>query len=539
MRTWPAAALVLVLAACGSPAERVAAPPVLLVDLVPTEDGFVVDFGAVPLGTTAAREITLHADGTGDLHLEPPAAATPFGATLDELVVPAGGTTTLRLTFTPTAPGTTEHLLDLHSNAAPITFQLRGTSVGGEPTCLDVDTTDLTFDPVHPGCSAPWRPLTITNRCDVPASVSLAALPADGPFALVQHPPLPHWLAPGESFAAHIGFAPEAAGDLTGLLLIGNGRQGAARELPLQATALPLATQPRRDLFDIPAPQLDVLYVVDDAAAMAAYHDWFTELLQFWVMHGFSDFRLAVTTTSLVARDGCGGEAGRLVPVDGSRPDVLTLGTPDLDAHFSANMQVPACRFDRAGNHGLETAVRAASSFARPGVPLLIAFVATEDDAGPETVSHYVNRLRALRSPRHEQTRAVALVGLPGSGCLDAADGIRYRAFAEAFDGYGAPICDEGSFFAHAQRAHFASRPAYYLSASPVDVDGNGRFDDADLQLRIDGIQVPSTNERGTRIWSYVPDFRRIDFAPINAPEPGAVIEVDYRVYEDHPCSPR
>ncbi|WP_373048805.1 choice-of-anchor D domain-containing protein [Vulgatibacter sp.] len=537
MRTLPAAALVLALAACGSPADPVAAAPVLLVDLVPTEHGFVVDFGAVPLGTTATREITLRADGTGELHLEPPTAPAPFAALLDDRVVAPGESTTLHLRFTPLTPGQHEAVIDLRSDAEEVHLLLRGSSVSGEPACLDVDTTDLTFDPVQPGCSAPWRPLTITNRCDVPASVSLAALPTGGPFALVQHPLLPHWLAPGASFTAQVGFSPDTVEEHRGILLTSTG-QGAAREVPLHATASPLAAVPMHDRFAEPENRLDVLFVVDDAASMGAYTQHLAGMASEWsvIAPMWSELRFAVTTTSLEAQGGCGGEAGRLLPLDGTRPSVLTLEMPQLEEHLAANLQPPACRSGSIGNRGLETAVRAAEEFARPGIPLLLLLIATEDDMGPEPVNDYVFRLQNLR--RGEETRVAALVAPADGSCLPAADGTRYRAFTEAFHGVDRTICHDWDW-SIAGGGIFTFRGRYLLRAEPLDLDGDSRIADADLEIRVDAERRPSVNERGTRIWQYLPDLRAIEFFPLSVPGPGSVVEVDYTALEEIACPSR
>lgn len=56
-----------------------------------------------------------------------------------------------------------------------------------------------------------------------------------------------------------------------------------------------------------------------------------------------TEYRVHVTTTSMEADGSCKGEAGRLVPLDGSRPTTVTWETPDRDEVLLANLQVPAC----------------------------------------------------------------------------------------------------------------------------------------------------------------------------------------------------
>ncbi|HEY0839182.1 MAG TPA: hypothetical protein VGD74_03250, partial [Vulgatibacter sp.] len=318
----------------------------------------------------------------------------------------------------------------------------------------------------------------------------------------------------------------------------------------------------RTDEFRLPPrPKLDVLFVIDNSKLMAPFLDRLSTNLQGAVTalsEARIDFHLAVTTTGIEGSPDCGGpvsggEDGRFVPVDGSGPRVLDPRMPDLADRWRDNYSVGACH-DRA--RPLEAALRALSAplidaeadprhdtgwmdgnagFLRPDASLSIVVVTATGDvaAGSEWLpAEFLERLQDIKG-RRNPLRFSAVTGPKGAerpgGC--AADpGDRLLSLVDDAAGVALDLCalsTDGSEWRHGI-PRFTMPQRYVLSELPIDRNDDGLVNEADIEVRVDGVPRPAFSTLDRRVWSYDPAANAIDFAPLYIPPPDSVIHAIY-----------
>jgi hypothetical protein len=139
--------------------------------------------------------------------------------------VPAGGTFSFELSYTPTQVGPQTGTLAVGSDI----FTLSGTGIG--PALAFSYVSSGTTIPVPSGGTVDFVPVAIsqsetvtfivTNSGTSPATIPLIAANPNPPFSLTPTPPaLPLTLAPGKSSQFSITFTPTTMGTVTGTLLI-------------------------------------------------------------------------------------------------------------------------------------------------------------------------------------------------------------------------------------------------------------------------------------------------------------------------------
>lgn len=234
-----------------------------------------------------------------------------------------------------------------------------------------------------------------------------------------------------------------------------------------------------------PAETLDVLFVVDVAESLAEYDFVLEEVARtFAARMAYSldlDLRVHVTTTSMDADGSCGAEAGRLVPLDGSRPGTVTWATPDREEVLRSNLRAPACQ--AGGGQGL-AAVEAA--LGEDGWPawrrgrLNVAIFSVEDDMSPLDVDHYLVLFDRELDGGHRYLDAIFLY-VPTDSCREHLPASRYLALGSFASPW--PICAgfDGGAFPMPFNAE--------LAATPADLDGNGWLDGRDgIEVLLDGV---------------------------------------------------
>lgn len=150
----------------------------------------------------------------------------------------------------------------------------------------------------------------------------------------------------------------------------------------------------------VPSISVDVLFMVDKTAAAEALEEAVDEVatrMARWMVTTDVDARLGVTTTLFHEQEGCEAEAGRLLPLDGSRPPVLTRHTPDLEAVLRANLTVERCA-PPGSSRGFEAAIAAfgpgEEGWTRPDAKRVVVAVVAEDDGSPAHLrTTYLTRL--------------------------------------------------------------------------------------------------------------------------------------------------
>ena len=292
--------------------------------------------------------------------------------------------------------------------------------------------------------------------------------------------------------------------------------------------------------------RVDVLLVVDNSGSMleeqSSLGSNFAALLSAAQALGV-DYQIGVTTTGVVPSPGSwatcpggaeGGEKGRLFPVDGSRPRILTPFTPDAAGIFRQNTAVGVCHWDE---QGLEAAWLALSSpladsaddpttalpadgnagFVRDGARLAVVFVSDEEDASPRPLAFYESFFKGLKGGDPTLLSISAIVGTsPLSACPTASSvGSRYVALAQATGGIVQPICtqDWAGALSLLSTTAFAPRRIFPLTGTPGPGVG--------IQVEVAGVAV-------TTGWHYDGLLRAIVFDAGAEPPPGALVKVTY-----------
>jgi len=155
------------------------------------------------------------------------------------LVLPAGQSVGLSVSFSPTAIGWTEGTVDISSNAsnAALQFEVRGTGVSSEPCRQPLDCViwpSAARNRIHRTCRAYEHSFPECDPLGTPdtgAGFSMSGLT------------FPLTLGAGQSVTLSVAFSPQSAGTVGGNLFISN--TGAALVIPLTVLAqLPVNLPP-------------------------------------------------------------------------------------------------------------------------------------------------------------------------------------------------------------------------------------------------------------------------------------------------------
>ncbi len=145
------------------------------------------------------------------------------------LVLPAGQSVGLNVSFTPTAMGWMGGTIKFSSNASNATLQLQvgGTGLSSEP--VTASPASVSFGQVAIGTSS-TVPLVLTNARSW--KVTLSALQTTGVGFSMSGPTFPLTLGPRQSVTLNVGFAPQSAGTTGGSLFV----SGPQLAIPLTGT---------------------------------------------------------------------------------------------------------------------------------------------------------------------------------------------------------------------------------------------------------------------------------------------------------------
>ena len=426
--------------------------------------------------------------------------------------------------------------------------------------CALIAPDDLDFGTVQPNCSTRDRPLQIINICDTPLTIRSVEMNAgiSTEFLVRQRPAVGTVISPGLSAEFTMAYRPEDEGVDIGSVFIQVDQSPEPYMATLRGRGANDATQ--TDVFvQESRPKVDVLWVIDNSGSLSEEQAQVSANLVAFLSFAQAqqiDFQLGVTTTGLDESGGCpggvnGGEDGRLFPVDGTSPRILTPATPNLEDHWQSNVNVGVCH---GSELGLEAAYRALSDplinngddprhpepndgnlgFLRRDAHLSIIFVSDEEDQSPQTTNFYYNFFLSLKGFRNANLfSAHAIVGDPATGCATAEGGDRYVDVASRSGGIFQSVCqaDWSDSMETIGTAAFGFKTRFFLTNQPEDTDGSGIIDSPiELEVRFDGRPYPPIGPNGARRWEYVGAENSIDFYPLAVPEPGTQIEVRYRV---------
>ncbi|MHB8872886.1 MAG: choice-of-anchor D domain-containing protein [Myxococcaceae bacterium] len=419
------------------------------------------------------------------------------------------------------------------------TVPLRGTT--GE-SCVVATPNYLDFGTARPDCPVPSRSTHLENVCPAPVvvhSLTIGPGTTDGEFVL--HPiaqTLPLTLGPGQAMRAEVSYLGQAPGMNLSPLFVDASGLTAPLLVFLQGGSNPQMTQ--TDLFtQQEGNKLDVLFVVDNTASMLEEQPRLVAALPAFADEALTrglDLQAAITTTGLeVVGGSCpggalGGEAGRLFPVNGARPRILTTSMPNLGTALQANAGVGLCAFVEKG---LEAARRALTpplvdgaddprtsapndgnlGFLRPEAALAVVFVGDEDDHSPDDVDSYVRFFRALKGSSQAHRVALFAIAPTDLACPTAGGtGTRYGEAARKTGGEVLSSCaaDYAPFLRTLAGSAVGPQDRFSLSEVP---------DPSTLEVTLDGVLT----------FAYSYDAARNEVVFLTRPPGGTLVRVSYR----------
>lgn len=456
----------------------------------------------------------------------------------------------------PTMWGTWLAALAVGCGDAP-TIPLVTTPAQSDAVPLTISPSPLRLPTVQLGCRGSRAELVLTNRSAGTVRIPSATLNDPSAAFTADLPATPFELGPLQQRSVPVRFLPDRTGTFTAQLTFEIAIDGGStRVVELSGTALD-ARQIEETFQQLPSLATDVVFVVDNSSSMRAEQEALRNNFQAFVREanaGFSDYRVAVTTTDMTQ------EAGRFVPVsngtdldgDGIPDDLDGDGDADdddlriernraLDRFIDRSSQpTPAFAFRRLANvgafgdaeeQGMEAMLRALSPelreasnafFFRDDALLSIIFVSDEDDQSPESIDFYSEAFEALAPSG--RVRVSAVTGPTPDGCTlgteRAVPAFRYEALARRFDGAFSSICTSNwsQTLEQVSGLAFGLRVAFELSGIP----------DGPIQLWVDGSSRPEVLPSGARLWSYDAELNEIRFEDLAIPGLGSEIRVRY-----------
>jgi hypothetical protein len=402
---------------------------------------------------------------------------------------------------------------------------------------------------------------------------------ADGQFILHSVPLLPMVVGAGDRMEFSTYFRPNEEGAFHGNISLevsdlGDGTQAARDTGPYvyQVKGAGSHETVQTDTFtQQDAGKVDVLWVMDNSRSMGGIqqliHDNVPAFMQFAVEQGI-DFHMGVTssgvaydpTTSGSCPGGFGGnEDGRLFPhPDVGRPRVLqpTLPREQLDFHFGQNIKIGSCH---VASSMYEAARRALShprihtpeaeggnlGFLRSEASLSIIGVTNGDDLGSRwegrasedrSVDRYVAFFQGLKPSQRKDSVKLhfisgGITGCSGNGGAHACP--RCVRGSELTDGVWLEICRNqgwGDALREVAQGAFGFDSVFGLRGQPADRTDDGRVDEKDIEVRVNGRIRQATNAAGARVWRYDAKSNSIAFDVLHVPGGNQVIEVTYEV---------
>ncbi|MHB8417812.1 MAG: choice-of-anchor D domain-containing protein [Myxococcales bacterium] len=526
-----------------------------------------VDFGLLEPGQQATLGFALENVGTDECVLgNVQATGGPFtltGGAIPQILLQPGDLFDVRVRYAPTADRVDTGAVQFTaSGAGSGQVALLGAAAQG---CLQITPTDIDFGSASANCPPGVATVNLLDNCSEPVTVDQLSIGRGLSTAFAVQPvPLPETLAPGGSATLTVSYQPSAS-ELDGTpdnaaLLVDDG-EGQPRTVGLSGVAFQNPSQ--TDAFtQNQAAKVDVLIVMDNSASFQTQQQGVEDNAQAFLGSALAagvDFQLGVTTTGIEPATGSwmscpgganGGEAGRLFPVDGSAPRIMTPQTPYLFSVFANDINVGVCHWDErpfdaavdALTPPLSTSAKDPGTpwpddgnlgFLRPDALLQILFVQDDDDESvvpsgytvQSWVDHYVQILRELKGPGNEwMVTASAVTAVPG--CNNPQDlGVRYFQLVSAMGGQIWSVCtnDWGSTMGQLGALAFSQNLRFPLSQKPASP--------SQITVTVNGVGVPSQDPQSqTAEWSYDSATGELVFSPGYAPPAGAQISVTYPI---------
>ncbi|MGE5237601.1 MAG: choice-of-anchor D domain-containing protein [Chloroflexota bacterium] len=215
-------------------------------------------FGTVNVGSSATLTTTVSNTGNAALNVSTIARATGTSAEYTfspagPVTVAAGGSTTLSVTYTPTASGTDAGTIVITSNAptSPTSLSVTGTGSVPPPPAqpqISLNPTSLSFGTVNVGNSATLT-TTISNTGSAALNISTIARATGTSAEFTSSPAGPVTVAAGGSTTLSVTYTPTASGTDTGSVVITSNASTSPTSLNVAGTGnVPPPAQPQISL---------------------------------------------------------------------------------------------------------------------------------------------------------------------------------------------------------------------------------------------------------------------------------------------------
>jgi hypothetical protein len=505
---------------------------------VPPGDDEALGFRFENIGDTvcAVRDIHLSNDGGGVFYL-------PGGDIAGGVLWP-GDAFAAMVAFRPPRDGiySGEVKMNVSNPANPFaTLPLIGVS---HPSCLVAAPRHLDFGQNRLDCPVNTLSTRISNQCVVPITATGAEI---GPgtsdqYSIVNPPTFPIALDPGSGFEIRVAYQRRILGQHYSPLFVRAQGEATPFLVPLWAQTDFEGIQVDKFIQGVP-DQLDVLFVESNTTTMGAYQARLRAAIPNWISTARTrgvEIHVGVTSTGLVGRNQCpapihGGEAGRIVPIDGSRPRVVSSTLPEAVSLLQQNLDLGTCHNLM---QGLETMRQALSpplidhqkspwtpepndgnlGLLRPPAQLAVVVLADEDDHSGFDPASYAQFIRSIKGVGKSQRSSVSAIVPTDPSCTTAGPpGTRFSAVAQQTGGGVLSVCssDYGSILDKITTRAAGPQRDFHLFAQPIS--------EAEISVKVSG--VPWEKPR----WSYDPVNNAIVFAADTVPAPGEEIEVRYR----------
>ncbi|MBI2376946.1 MAG: choice-of-anchor D domain-containing protein [Deltaproteobacteria bacterium] len=508
----------------------------------------IVNFGLVERGRVASLPLDVKNGGSvpcsvSGIHLEGDPSFT--SASPPDVSIAPGLQHRVTLSYAPTAYANHQSELVFASddpNAPTFRVQVSGASA---PSDVRVIPSVLDFSTVPVTCGSPNRAVTVYNTGTSAVTVNRAYLdPSTSPEFSLNPFGTPATVPAGSSIDMTLRYRPADIGPDSGILFIEHSAAPAPVAVPLMGEGQnnPVVT----DNFEqLPVPQADVLFVVDDSCSMADEQaNLGANVTQFlsYAQSQSIDYQIGVTTTDVEIPSPTGpyqgGKQGRLVEYGGTR--IITPATPNANSIF--DRMVTALGIDGSGSEaGLEAAYLALTDpilsgwnagFLRTDAALAVIIVSDEEDQSDAfrrggTTAFYENFFKNIKGFGTTLFSMSAVIVRPIDSAFcsggGATSGHRYDAVASATGGAVESICTAnwGQTLANIGLNTFGLRRKFHLSAVPVA---------ATIRITVDGVNVPAAVPGSGVQWAYVGSDNSVEFSPTQVPDASSVISITYTV---------
>jgi hypothetical protein len=421
---------------------------------------------------------------------------------------------------------------DVSSSDDPFpTLAVQAEAIRATPLLIGPD--DIEFVVPAAGCLPQTSSLRFSNPGPTPVEVTdvLGSNdPSLSPFALTGLPALPFTIPAGSVVTADVEFDSNLINRFAGAFLVRTrlGPLTGVQGFSVTGEVEFIASVRRERFVQMGQPASDVLYVIDDSSTML---DDQVLLAADQLRYTNSARVLGVDAQWGVVSTDVGADDGELVPVDDSRPKVVTLDTePSPTMVLGANIQLgdagsenelalDAPRRALAGDR-LVTVPATNAGFRRRSAHLGLLFMSDEPVRSLLPTSVLLDTLRSVVGVRNRNQLTISGFTGGDAGCMGgvgpyAPDPV-LRQLIQATGGVEANGCS-GIAPQSLIDGLYGVRSTFFLTGWPAPDT---------LNVFVNGSIAPQIRPDGIRIWRYDNARNAILFETI--PPPGAEIDVEF-----------